>query len=102
MGRTRKVPYTKGMSPAIAARWAFVCVLVTLGVSPAFAERRRPVAVVNLDLSEESKARELADKVITELDGHPDLRSLGPTEAAALKDRIEDPDRAGLDAAMDF
>ena len=102
MGRTRKVPYTKGMSPPMAARWAFVCVLVTIGVSPAFA-KRRPVAVVNLDLSDESKARELAEQVIRELDAHPDLVSLGnPTDAAALKDRIEDPDKAGLDAALDY
>ena len=102
MGRTRKVPYTKGMSPAMAARWAFVCALVTLGVGPVFAQQR-PVAVVNLDLSDESKARDLAGQVIAELDRHPDLRSLvDPTDAAALKDRIEDPDKAGLDAALQF
>ncbi len=102
MGRTRKVPYTKGMSPAMAALRAFVCVLVTISVVPAFAERR-PVAVVNLDLSATSKARDLADLVIRELDRHQDLKSLdNPTNAAALKERIEDPDEAGLEAALDF
>lgn len=103
MGRTRKVPYTKGMSPAMAARWAFVCALVSLSVGPAFAERR-PVAVINLDLSDDSKARELAGQLITELDRHVDLQPLGaqPTDAAALVDRIDDPDKAGLDAALDF
>lgn len=102
MGQTRKVPYTKGMSPAMAALRAFVCALVTLWVVPAFAERR-PVAVVNLDLSDESRARELADQVIAALDAHPDLKSLtNPSEAAALKDRIDDPDKAGLEAAADF
>ena len=102
MGRACKVPYTKGMSPAMAALRAFVCTLVTFGVMPAFAERR-PVAVVNLDLADESKARELAEGVIDELRDHPDLKSLGnPTDEAALKDRIVDPDKAGLDAALDF
>ncbi len=101
MGRARKVPYSKGMSPAMAARWALVCALVAslMGAVPATAERR-PVAVVNLDLSDESKARTLADQLISELDGHPELKSLpNPTDSAALKDRINDPDRNGLDAA---
>ncbi len=101
MGRTRKVPYSKGMSPAMAARWALVCALVAslVGAVPAVAERR-PVAVVNLDLADESHARTLADQLITVLDGHPELKSLpNPTDSAALKDRINDPDKNGLDAA---
>ena len=101
MGRTRKVPYTKGMSPPMAARWAFVCVLVTIGVSPAFAERR-PVAVVNLDVSDDSKATQLAGQLGEQLDSHPDLRPVQSTDAAALKDRIDDPDRAGLEAAQNL
>ncbi len=102
MGPTRKVPYSKGMSPVMAARWALVCALITclVGAVPALAERR-PVAVVNLDLADESKARALADQLILELDGHPELKSLeNPTDSAALKDRINDPDRNGLDAAF--
>jgi hypothetical protein len=101
MGPARKVPYSKGMSPAMAARWALVCALVAslVGALPATAERR-PVAVVNLDLADDSRARSLADALILELDGHPELKSLeNPTDSAALKDRINDPDRNGLDAA---
>ncbi|MBA3454889.1 MAG: hypothetical protein H0T42_17505, partial [Deltaproteobacteria bacterium] len=102
MGRARKVPYSKGMSPAMAARWALVCALVAslVGAVPALAERR-PVAVVNLDVTDESKARTLADQLISELDGHPELKPLNPTDAAALKDRIDDPDKNGLDSARD-
>lgn len=87
----------------MAALRALVCALAILWVVPASAERRRPVAVVNLDLADGSKARQLADQVIAELRAHPDLDTLGnPTDAAALKDRIEDPDKAGLDAAVEF
>jgi hypothetical protein len=101
MGQARKVPYSKGMSPAMAARWAFLCALTAsfVGAVPASAERR-PVAVVNLDLSDESKAKGLTDQLITELNAHPELMSLpDPTDSAALKDRIDDPDKTGLDAA---
>ncbi|CAN5703850.1 hypothetical protein BH11MYX3_BH11MYX3_20000 [soil metagenome] len=101
MGPARKVLYDKGMSPVMAARWAPVCALVAslVGAVPAMAERR-PVAVVNLDLADDSKARELADQLILALNAHPDLKSLeNPTDSAALKDRINDPDRNGLDAA---
>lgn len=103
MGRARKVPYSKGMSPVMAALRALVCALIVSfwGAVPALAERR-PVAVVNLDLADESKARPLVDQLGYELNVHPELRSLDDSsDSAALKDRIDDPDRNGLDAAID-
>ncbi len=86
----------------MAARWAFVCALITsFGLGSASAERR-PVAVVNLDLSDASAAKALADKLVGALFVHPDLSSLAnPTDAAALKDPIEDPDRVALAVARD-
>lgn len=103
LGPARKVPYSKGMSPAMAARWAFLCALIAPfgGLSVARAERR-PVAVVNLDTSDSSPAKALADELNTALRNHPDLSQLPPTDAAALQDPIEDLDRAGLDAARGY
>ena len=86
----------------MAARWAFVCALITsFGMGSAFAERR-PVAVVNLDISDTSPAKALADDLVAALFTHPDLSSLSnPTDAAALKDPLDDPDRGPLAAARD-
>lgn len=101
MGRARDVPYSKGMSPAMAAPRVFVCVVVTwlcAGLGAARADRR-PVAVV--DLAGQPQTRALADQLRAELDAHPDLRALAsPTDAAALVDRIDDPDGARVARAI--
>lgn len=90
------------MSPAMAARWAFVCALITsFGMGSAYAERR-PVAVVNLDLSDTSPAKALADRLDPTLVTHSELSGLlSSTDASALKDPIEDPDQAGLETARE-
>ncbi|MBL0220530.1 MAG: hypothetical protein IPQ07_42510 [Myxococcales bacterium] len=75
------------MSPVMAALRALVCALIVSfwGAVPALAERR-PVAVVNLDLADESKARPLVDQLGYELNVHPELRSLDDSsDSAALK-----------------
>lgn len=102
VGPALKVPYSKGMSPAMAARWALVCALIASFGATAVAERRR-VAVVNLDLADQSAAKTLADQLDRVLSAHPDLDRLdNATNAAALKDPIEDPDRQSLQTARDF
>ncbi|MBL9018397.1 MAG: PEGA domain-containing protein [Myxococcales bacterium] len=94
------------MSPAMAARWALVCALIGAMIASfggtAHAERRR-VAVVNLDLADQSAAKTMADRLDGVLSAHPDLdRLTSATDAAALKDPIEDPDRQALQTARDF
>ena len=84
----------------MAARWALVCALIaSLGVT-ASAERRR-VAVVNLDLQDQSAAKTLADNLDGVLANHPDLAQVNSTYAAALKDPIDDPDRVPLQTARE-
>lgn len=90
----------------MAAPRALVCaligaIIVSVGAT-ASAERRR-VAVVNLDLGDQSAAKNLADQLDGVLANHPDLDRLSEsTDAAALKDSIEDPDRQPLETARDF
>ncbi len=91
---TRKVPYSKGMSPRTAARWALVCALL-IGGTIARADRR-PVAVINL--SQETQTREIAAALDGELAIHPDLRSLPNTTASALLEYTDD-DRVPIDTA---
>ena len=84
--------------------WAVLCVLVAtlgLGVRPAVAERR-PVAIVNLDLTGSTATSDLADQLLIELAGHPELTTLRDlSDSAALKDRIEDVDTPRLAQAQD-
>jgi len=93
----RKVPYSKGMSPGLAARTLFVCVVV-LGGGISHADRR-PVAVV--DLSGAPEAAQLAKAIRAELNNHPDLEPVVDTlDETALVEPLADEDRAALtDAA---
>ena len=94
MGRARKVPYSMQMSPAMAARWVIVCVLL-FGVTGAYAEKR-PVAVVNL--SDEAPTRSLAYLLDVELSAHPELDRLSTEDSGALINYTDD-DGPHLDAA---
>jgi hypothetical protein len=100
MGRARKVPYSKGMWPDVAAFQAIVCALSLLLVGGARAHAdRRPVAVV--DLANEPATRELAAELATALDGHPELRKLPSSiDDAALVGEIEDSDAPILSRAV--
>lgn len=100
MGRARKVAYSKGMWPDVAAFRVILCALGLLlaGGARAHADRR-PVAVV--DLANEPATRELADELRAALDVHSELRTLpSSTDDAALIDRITDPDSAPLQRAL--
>lgn len=70
--RLRKVPYSKQMSPGVAARMAAVCTLL-IGVVIARAQPvlKRPVAVI--DLSGEPTAEQLAKKLGVALIAHDEL-----------------------------
>ena len=99
MGRSRKVPYTKGMSSGVAARVAAVCVAL-IGLPAAHAGERRKVAVV--DLSEADDANDLRTQFYNELQVHWALRSLGDaTLDAALQGRFESEDAQPLATAKD-
>ena len=88
----------------MAALRAFVCALiVSAGGATVHADVRRPVAVVNLDLSGDPAARLLADKLSAVLDAHAELKQLADgSDIVALKDRISDPDGAGLAQATPY
>lgn len=102
IGLTRKVPYSKGMSPALAAFRVIVCAVALLGVTTAHAERR-PVAVVNLDLTDAPATQELATQLDAVLREHPELRTLPVTgDTAALYERVDDPDGPGILRAHEF
>jgi hypothetical protein len=92
------------MSSAMAARWAFVCALIASSWGATVgADGRRPVAVVNLDLTGDPAAEQLATKLSTALADNPELQPLQDTTSlVALKDRIADPDGAGLAQATQF
>lgn len=87
--------YSTGMSSAVSARWLAVCtLLLSLGlwVRTAVAERR-PVAVINLDLSDAAAPQALAADLERELTVHPVLRAIqDSSDAAALRDRVDDED----------
>ncbi|HEY5936166.1 MAG TPA: hypothetical protein VIU61_16060, partial [Kofleriaceae bacterium] len=72
MSRLRKVPYSKQMSPGVAARMAAVCTLL-IGVVIARAQPvlKRPVAVI--DLSGEPQGEQLAKKLGVALIAHDEL-----------------------------
>lgn len=97
MGPAPKVPYSKQMSPAMAARWVLVCVLALLcRVTDAYADKR-PVAVINL--SDADATRALAQALDVELGNHPDLDRLSTDDASALKNFIDD-DKIPLENAQ--
>ena len=81
------------MSPGLAARTLFVCVVV-LGGGISRADRR-PVAVV--DLSGAPEAAKLAKEIRGELGNHPDLEPvIDSIDETALIEPIVDEDRAAL------
>lgn len=85
------------MSPGLAARTLFVCVVV-LGGGISRADRR-PVAVVELSGTQEG--RDLGKAIRAELNNHPDLEPVVDTlDETALYEQIIDEDRLALaDAA---
>ncbi|MDX2087816.1 MAG: hypothetical protein SFX73_08200 [Kofleriaceae bacterium] len=86
------------MSSAVAARWLAVIALL-FGVTHARAERR-PVAVINLDMSGAAAPATLSADIERELAVHAVLRAIqDSSDAAALRDRIDDEDTARLERA---
>ena len=86
------------MSSAVPARWLVVCTLL-LGVATGHAERR-PVAVINLDTSDAAGPQTLAAELERELSAHAVLRVIpDSSDAAALRDRIDDDDGPRLERA---
>lgn len=103
------------MSPVLAASRVLVCVLtVTLTVGPVLARgpaptatqgatlapARRPVAIINLDLTKAPAPIELAIQLNSVLEQHPELRAVAdPGAAVALYEDIEDSDKPQLERA---
>lgn len=87
------------MSSAVPARWLVVCTLLLCGVTAGHAERR-PVAVINLDTSDATAPQTLAAEIERKLAAHPVLRIIpDSSDAAALRDRIDDDDAPRLERA---
>ena len=70
-----------------------VVVLALAATAPGAHAEGRPVAVVNLDLTNDPAPHELATQLHTVLRDHPELRTLPvPGDTAALYERIDDED----------
>lgn len=88
------------MSSAVPARWLVVCVLSLVLGAPAARADRRPVAVINLDSGAASEPQTLAAEIERELAMHPVLAVIpDSSDAAALRDPIDDEDAPRLDRA---
>jgi len=72
LGWPRKVPYTKAMSPRLAARTAVVCILI-FGTAIVRADRR-PVAVI--DLTNTAPGEALATELGNVLNNHLELKPI--------------------------
>lgn len=102
--------YSKGMWPVVAASRAVVCaktvvcamiaLVVLAHPGRAAGSERRPVAVIDLDLTAAPAAQGLATELLAELEQHPALRALPlPGAVAALYEPIRDDDAPRLEAA---
>ncbi len=92
------------MSSVVAASRAVVCALFALVVlarpGRAAGAERRPVAVIDLDLTAAPAAQVLATELLAELEQHPALRALPLAgSVAALYEPIRDDDAPRLEAA---
>jgi len=94
VGLVSQLVYTKGMSPAMAARTLILCGLV-VGVWQTHAEpraenpiraARRPVAVI--DLTNDQPIRDIAYKLLDLLAAHTELAPPAISDGAALVDKL--------------